>query len=612
VLTIALLVCWVAVLPVAAWEFRLEGGFYWKYRSFHPMGNEHLFGPHDFDTASFPAWYSAANVNFWGGINDLPNFYSGDAAVQTIYQEFYPEIRISKAVRMRSKLRVGGYNHTDYGVFTWWGDTVLPALDLPQGRSEYRPNSSRSGTDVAISDIRVTQAWLTAQLPWGALVIGKRPLSFGIGTWLNSEDTTTESVALIVPYGPLSFYMAFYPARQATDFYTDRSAWALDYWDIITLNANGDDRDFLRSPEVAVAVQYRSGPLDVGLFYEYLDWQVHPQLWTIWTDREEAVPRDFHCDWGVAYLKYNNGRFFFGSELAFMMSTVRHRMTLQGRSDINNSRYVDRVAGSGSVFQTTYTEMWRGAVETGALIGPAKLTAMWAWIPGFDRRHGIYIDRQPNALWISENAQSGQWGNRPPGMLTCHPDYSNAGFFRPYSYLMAIQYGSGVGTGNAGPLASVNGDGQMVDANVYAFRLDYAVAANLNLWVSFLKAERVSHGYGWGHLLPLTPDDFVQPVQWVVTYDNMGGWNNPSPAIPDNDLGYEIGFGMDWKLLEGLNVHSRVSIWQPGDWWKFACISRANPRWDDPSTDGSGRWGTVPNRAIDPIMGLEITLIGEF
>ncbi len=55
---------------------------------------------------------------------------------------------------------------------------------------------------------------------------------------------------------------------------------------------------------------------------------------------------------------------------------------------------------------------------------------------------------------------------------------SNTGLFRPYSYLMVYNYGLG---------AFFNADtcsGYADDASILAARLDYAVAANLNVYIS--------------------------------------------------------------------------------------------------------------------------------
>ena len=147
------------------------------------------------------------------------------------------------------------------------------------------------------------------------------------------------------------------------------------------------------------------------------------------------------------------------------------------------------------------------------------------------------------------------------------------------------------------------GDGFLTDAFEYAARFDYAVAANLNVWASFLKANRVSKGYGWGYIRPEEEGD--------VTYQRLTAISDPAvgtavPAIPDDDLGWEVNAGVDWMLLDGLQVNTRVSYWQPGKWFNYACISRANPGWAAPAA--GNLYGTAPDRVIDPILGLEVAV----
>ena len=109
-------------------------------------------------------------------------------------------------------------------------------------------------------------------------------------------------------------------------------------------------------------------------------------------------------------------------------------------------------------------------------------------------------------------------------------------------------YGYGLGTS----IARDTGEGFVQDASVYAAKLDYAVAANLNLYGSFTWAERFSKsGDIMGCLLP-NPGPFVAPFSGSVVY--IRGLNSvraePIPTIPDTSLGWEIDCGFDWKLLE--------------------------------------------------------------
>jgi hypothetical protein len=40
--------------------------------------------------------------------------------------------------------------------------------------------------------------------------------------------------------------------------------------------------------------------------------------------------------------------------------------------------------------------------------------------------------------------------------------------------------------------------------------------------------------------------------------------------VDDGYLGWEANIGVDWKLLEGMNMHVAYAYWQPGDWFTQA------------------------------------------
>jgi hypothetical protein len=167
----------------------------------------------------------------------------------------------------------------------------------------------------------------------------------------------------------------------------------------------------------------------------------------------------------------------------------------------------------------------------------------------------------------------------------------------------------------------------MNDANVIAGRLDYAVAANFNSFVSVFWAERQSKGYGWGLIRPIPvlgilytppagPGGFglVQPpINALNTFIQalIGGALpavNAAPAIPDSSLGLEIDAGFDWQLLDGYTLSTNFGVWWPGKWFSYACVDKSNPGGWFIATPGNN-WGIVnPNRSIDPIFGAEISI----
>ena len=208
------------------------------------------------------------------------------------------------------------------------------------------------------------------------------------------------------------------------------------------------------------------------------------------------------------------------------------------------------------------------------MAGPAKVSFLNAWTPGPDRRNGILIDRQPAAFvrhWTFDSM------------------HGNFDVFRPYSYLFSYDYGGGLGAYN------LSRDGYVRDAFVLAARLDYALAANLNLFASFFYANRTSKGYSWGCIGPnagLAGSAFGAAPDGNI---NIALNRYPaSPNIPDTSVGYEIDLGFDWKLLEGLTGSVLVGYWQPGKWFSYACIDRSVPGWH---TGVPGNFfGTRPDR----------------
>ena len=123
------------------------------------------------------------------------------------------------------------------------------------------------------------------------------------------------------------------------------------------------------------------------------------------------------------------------------------------------------------------------------------------------------------------------------------------------------------------------------------------------VWGSFIWADRISHGYGWGFIR-------AEGSGWNGDrYQRLGTFAAPAPAIPDSNLGWEWNVGMDWGLLEGLVFSGRFAYWQPGNWFKYACVSRTDATWNAPVAP---TWGVDPDRNIDPVIALEMIVGWEF
>lgn len=623
-LGIALCVALMLAGPAAAWEFTMDGTYTWEYDYRGQFGSAGFFGPYDVDNgallaggfttpgdppgaASFtPAAGFYAPVNGWFG--NLPgNFVSGsDASWQVMYMNTNMDLRVNPALRIRGTYYIG----------EWAPVTALnPLADFsssaPLGNdnglgnlpaSQYL-NNRFPGVQRSFSPGYWNTLWLTSQLPWGTFTIGKRPSAFGTGLFWNGEESrSSESTALIADFGPLRIQVSFHPARRATTgnlFFpfgatvaSNTNATAFEnnsrtgnrgYYNQDFDKNNGRDWDI-----VLPGITYRSGNIDVGVLANYVRSHVGGEgILDEPLVRRQAAFSDTDEWYGGTYIKYNNGRFFFNSELDTFQRTTRNRRKTAGGAPAAGVR-------------DTYIECWRWMAEGGVLAGPTKMSAIYAWLSGPDRRAGQQIDR--TGLIAAA-------GRRPAS-------FSNTGLFRPYSLLMVYSYGLG---------AFINADSQngyVDDANVYGARLDYAVAANLNTYATFFWADRTSQsGYGWGFIKPINS---FQSGTGAARGDGALGLTHDNnrlfaPSIPDTNLGWEVDAGFDWKLLEGLIVNATFAYWMPGNWFKYACVDKSVPGWGTPAPVGAIQpvnnpvtWGINPSRGIDPVWGLEFRINSTF
>lgn len=551
--------CWCFVVPGHAWEFSMEGALQWEYESYSQLGHRGFFGPYNVDNGG--ATPDAAVINAWLGVQVGETASGTDNALATLYMSINPDLKLNKAVRIRGQYYIGSWD-------TPGADASLGALVA----SEY-VNSAALGVQRSFSPGYWNTLWMTAQTPMGIFVLGKRPQVFGLGTFFDGEDNkSAEALALVAPYGPFRIGVGVFPWRGGSG----------SYWDIT-------DKNNVRRPHMGAFMTYSVGPLNAGIITDYVRFHSGPECLTraITTasnqGRDTVIPRDVVISAGGAYVKYFNGRFFFNAEFDWLNRTFENRRSLTGLIFQSGTGAVAPASdGSGNPFARDYIEHWRFATELGALFGPARITTLWAWIPGPDRRHGVLIDRQP----FLQNS-----------------DNTNTSFFRPYSLLLAYDYGAGNNS-----VSPDNGNGYMTDCNVYAARIDYAIAANLNVYGSFLWAERLSHGYGWGFIAPELDGSGVPTG--AIAFERRGTFANPSRAIPDNHLGWEVDWGLNWQILENYVISASFGYWQPGRWFNFACVDRSNPGWKAPSSGNS--FGINPNREIDPIFGMEIVVGGEF
>jgi hypothetical protein len=405
--------------------------------------------------------------------------------------------------------------------------------------------------------------WATAQTPWGIFATGKRPFAFGCGMFFDGHiNTTTESVLFLAPYGPFRFLIGFFPARIAG----------------VTTNLANHDGG-IRDWHWAYAVTYGCGPLDIGSFGTYVNISGN--------NAGGVLPsyRDFPIYISTNYLKYANGRFFVNAEAGWHQAARK-----------------DNVTGRLSAAQTAallpnpvYTENYRLMIEPGILAGPMRFSIIGALSTG------------------------GTWGDK---------DYSsslgNTVVFKPYSLLMIRNYGGGTFYRGA------NYEGSLDNAYFLGARTDYAVAANLNVWTAFAAAwrwDRRTEAKGCVHLggvggapngtVTLAGPTNAQARQWVAA--NTHGDNR---WIPNDDIGWEIYAGLDWKLMEGFRVQVDTAYFQPGEWWKHACVSSDNtgggltPMVNQAASAAADPFaypaGINAERSIDPVLAFWISANFEY
>ncbi|MFH0825622.1 MAG: hypothetical protein V2B18_22940 [Pseudomonadota bacterium] len=624
--------------PALAWEFHMKGEFEFRYRYLARMGAHDLFGNADIaqNLAGYPtvvdttlggvAQNTARMIGFAGPIGNVVRYgghslRGSDAAYTEQRMELNPEIRVNQAIRWRG---IYGIQGTLNG--NWFSnDGVGPAAARDATGAVEASSASNMGVGFGRPNFLAPQhnagwwfvhsanlnaespmtsgawraSWITAQTPWGIIAAGRRPSGFGLGwSTLHERDVTTSSVAIVAPYGPLTIILSHHLHDSGEDAEPSSNNGAMT-WQTST------DQNEARSWESAYAVRYTAGNVDLGtlsriVYYRNthtvggpydrvrnaafaatagvtsgVAFQQAPNndkstaVQAAWFGTRAVDGNGAFQNWGatgdvnfllqVTYLKYNNGRFFFNGEYDFEWLESRR----------NGARPV-----SG------WTNAWM--LELGTVLGPTKFTLAHFFKSGHDRR--------------AANLNVGQaLGGAAVGVMA-HDQWTSFLTFagadecmKPYQFILGI-YGGG---NNSYDVAGYPTWGDFVG---YAARIDYAVAANLNTFVSGLYALRQSN-----------------TGTYIGQYGANGtaaGVAGVTPNVPDDFLGIEVNAGVDWKLLEGLTFNGVFGVWQPGPWF-------LNAYRDYTYTDG-GAPSTITTanqpiqRFIDPIMAFQGSLMVQF
>jgi hypothetical protein len=331
-------------------------------------------------------------------------------------------------------------------------------------------------------------------LPWGIISWGLKDFPFGIGMTAHGGITASDTLAVVVPYGPFTFLSATHMSRHFAG-------------GILNHN-NTPDRSAKNQYFGAVVAMYRAGNVDMGAFW-YPQW-AHLDAGYTGARTMDSVLNDWDF-----YFKYNNGRFFCNLEY-YYLDIMRKFI---GGAPLN-------LEGYGAY------------AEVGTVIGPAKLSLVWAQGSG-----SVANNNNPTKVYIDHSI--------------------NPEALAPYQWLIFETYGGGNDQFQVSTITGPSTKGSMSDAYCLAARLDYAVASNLNIYGSFLWATRLEK---YGTLVGAYTGGVVGNQAQFAANLGMAGIG----YIPDDDLGWEAGFGVDWKLLEGLTWKQRYHYWQPGEWFTYA------------------------------------------
>ena len=294
---------------------------------------------------------------------------------------------------------------------------------------------------------------------------------------------------------------------------------------------------------------------------------------------------------GWLYLKYWNNRILFRTELDWFTRETRFQRSMDG-TFFGNPEVA--TPGSGSAFAPQFIDSWRFMADATVYFGPMAFKLFYSHMPGPDRRHGIIIKQQPTIEFYKKDFLE-QAGLDP---------------FYGVASLLAYRFGGGV-----------NSPGDLSDASVIAGRIDYLVAANLNINASFLYATRVSHGYGSGWIRPALNQSLFGQVQYdpelrtylvnpVTGLPRGHPFTENVPAIPHRNLGWEVNVEILWQLLDQFKVNFILSYWRPGKWFNYACVDKSVAGWNVPTA--ANNWGVNPDRSIDPVLGVELGLLTSF
>ncbi len=309
---------------------------------------------------------------------------------------------------------------------------------------------------------------------------------------MHEDDSFARSLALIVTVWPdVHFVLSQYlhdAGYQHTDPNDDRNT----RFSLFTI-ASGVDQNKVFKLNTAAALRYAQGNLDCGtLLYlisrEGQHWLNQPGG-TYQDDREASNIVAMLTNWptwkldyakanmpmyiadssfltGIVYFKYTHGRFALNAEYDCIKADIRRN-------------------GGRPIYG--FAQAW--ATEGSAYAGPTKVSFAGFYRSGWDRRGGwVNVGTPVGRVYYKDSSNIWRMA-----FVNDKMDHFLAVFLgggdspiRPYNFLMGL-YGTGNNSYTSTGVATYE------DFLGVAARIDYAVAANLNVFASFLKGRRASN-----------------------------------------------------------------------------------------------------------------------
>ena len=572
-LVILLLVA--VTVPAIAWEFSMTGQHEYRFRYWARTGNHDLFGDaatQNSSTAVGVPWVGFAGPNSWGNGAVVPiagaggpgfagsglrnmitrggfSTYESDAMYPDMRLTFTPEWRVNQAIRVHGVYNVGGIRNK----YAMYSNSVVGNAGGGVGMPPFERYMGQSAITFAAEDTIGIGSWeqvrATVQTPIGILSYGLKDFPYGQGLF-TTRKLRGSAFVLVVPYGPFRLIPAFwegystYNGVNSYDFRPDAQDKATWFGGMLFTYAAGDfefgggwiGRNTHTNRAQAIAQGTSGGIMGADQYLSIWSW----------------------------YFKYFNGRFFAnaGYEWANLSSTY-----------ILPLGYSISALAPNTALQRPgdFTELYHLMAEVGVIAGPSKITLMWAQASGPVLNNNTIYSRYQGANPNVTNGVNPKSYGLAQG--STRPGYGwgiDAENLNPYNYLMFGVYGGG-NQGFYGLFLNDEGKGMMEDAYAFGAHVDYAVASNLNVWGSYLWAHRLEAAGNFMGMFANT-GQYATATERAAFRAQIGvnPGNGGDAYVPNGYIGWELGLGIDWKLLEGLTLRTRYAYWQPGDWFTYA------------------------------------------